>query len=121
VNSKRCSRSKSGALAQLALDHVLLEQLLANPDRDRGRERAISVRRKPDIGLQQPLELEERFLVEHHIVDLFERNCRFSQAIGDRVPRKARVLLLACEPLLLGRRYNAAIDQERGGAIVVEG
>ena len=33
---------------------------------------------------------------------------------------KARIMLLACEPLFLRSRDNIAIDDKSGGAVVVE-
>src|SRR5262249_55039837 len=105
---------------QLAADDVLLEQFLAQPEWDRHCERLIAARRKPHIGLQEPLELEKRLLVEHDVVDVVERAAAFPQAIRNGMRREARVLLLAREALLLRGRHDAAIDEQRGGAVVIE-
>ena len=59
---------------QLAPQQILLKQLLANPDRDRRRERAEAARREGDVGFEQPLELQERLFVEDDIVDVGERD-----------------------------------------------
>ena len=42
------------------------------------------------------------------------------EAIGDRVLGKAGVLLLAREALLLRGGHDAAVDQKRSGAVVIE-
>ena len=60
---------KSQAL-QLTPEEVLLEQLLANPQRHRHREAAIAARRKGEIGLEQALELQKRLFVEDDGVDI---------------------------------------------------
>src|SRR6516165_4454927 len=85
-------------LLQFAADEVLLEQLLA-----------------------QPLELQKWLLVEHDIVNLVEPDRAFREAIADRMHGKASVVLLAREALLLRCRHDAAVDEKRGGAVVVEG
>ena len=71
--------------------------------------------REREIGLEQPLELEERLVVERDMVDLAERDAALRQAIGERVMRETRIVLLAREALLLGggddlrrRRQSAA-------------
>src|SRR6516165_8073913 len=108
-------------LLQFAADEVLLEQLLAKPDRDCHRERAIAFRRECNISLEQPLELQKWLLVEHDIVNLVEPDRAFREAIADRMHGKASVVLLAREALLLRCRHDAAVDEKRGGAVVVEG
>src|SRR5262245_59709779 len=105
---------------QLAADDVLLKQLLAQPERDGQCERLIAARRKPNIGLQEPLELEKRLLVEHYVIDLIELAAFLLEAIRDRMSRKARILLLAGEALLLCCGHNAAVDQERRSTVVIE-
>src|SRR5262245_59348521 len=82
-------------LLQLAADDVLLEQLLAQPERDRHCERLIATWREAHIGLQEPLELEKWLLVEHHVVNLVEPAAFVLQAIRDGMGREARILLLA--------------------------
>ena len=104
-----------------AQQHVLLEQLFPDPDRDRHRERSEAARREAEIGFEQPLEFQERLLVEHDIIDVLERDTGLFEAIANRVDRKARVVLLAREALFLRRRDDLAVDQQRRGAVVIEG
>ena len=44
----------------------------------------------------------------------------FPQAILQRAPREARVVLLAGEALLLGGRHDSSVHHQRGRAVVVE-
>ena len=114
-------QSKSAAsFLQLAADQVFLEQLFAQPQRHRDRKGGKAARRKADIGFQKPLEFQERLFVEHDIVDITEADAGLRKAIGDAVFRKPRVMFLAGEALLLRRRDNARIEQERRGAVVIE-
>src|SRR5215510_13947555 len=107
-------------LLQLAADDVLLKQLLAQPERDGHGERLIAARRKPNVGLQQPLELEKRLLVEHHIVEVIEPAALFLQAIRDGMRGEARILLLAGKALLLRGRHDTAVDEQRSGTVMIE-
>src|SRR5690348_2879501 len=55
---------------QLLVQKPLLEQLLSQPERQRHAEGGIAPGREGEIGLQQPLELEEGLVVEGDVVDL---------------------------------------------------
>src|SRR3984957_3642980 len=59
----------AGEFPELVAQQVLLKQFLAQPERDRHLERAKSARRHRDIGFQQPLEFEERLVIEHDMVE----------------------------------------------------
>ncbi len=99
---------------------TFLEQLLLEPDRHRHAERPEATRREGDIGLEQALKLQERLVVEGHVVDGAQADAGFLQAIGNRGPGKAGIVLLAGEPLLLRRGDDAAIVDQVGGAVVIE-
>ncbi len=101
--------------------HLLLEQLFAEPDRHRLDERSKPARRIGEIGFQQALEFQERLVVEHHMVRLAQRHARFVEAIPQRVRRKACVEFLAREALFLRRRRDLAVLDQRGCAVVIEG
>jgi hypothetical protein len=59
-------------LLQILAQQALLEQLFLEPERDRHLERAEAPRRERNIGLEQPLEFQERLVVEGDVVDLGE-------------------------------------------------
>ena len=65
-------------------------------------------------------ELEKRLVVEDHAIDAGERRTGLPQAEVDGLPRKAGVVFLAGEALLLGGRHNFAIGDQGRRTIVVE-
>src|SRR5580704_1655970 len=75
-------------LVQFPEQHALLEQLFAEPERHRFHERRKSARRECKIGFQQPLELEERLVVKHHVVDIAQPGAGRFQAIVNRLMQK---------------------------------
>ncbi len=100
---------------------AFLEQLFLQQDRNRHRERLEAPRRERDVGFEQALELQERLVVERHLVDgVGRRSCGF-EAIADRVVRKIGIVLAARETLFLRRGHDLAVADERRGAVVVEG
>src|SRR5690349_4305459 len=106
-------------LLQFLPYQTLLKQLFLEPERHRHLERAKALRRKRDIGLQQPLEFQERLVVEGDMIDVGEPDRSGLEAIIDGVVGKRGVMFLAGEALLLRRRNDAAVLDQRGGAVVV--
>ena len=109
-----------GKVFQLTPEQRLLEELLSQPDGHGHGERAEASRGEGEVGLEEALELQERLVVEGDVVDLIEPHTRLGQAVRDGVPGKAGVVLLATEPLLLRRRDDPPVLDQRGRAIVVE-
>ena len=77
-------------------------------------------RRESQIGLQQALELGERFFVENDVIELGRVEARLFQAISDRLCRKSRVVLDSREAFFLRRRDDVAVHDESRSAIVIE-
>src|SRR4051794_18992542 len=100
---------------------ALLEQLVAEPRRHRRLERLEAARHEGEIGLDQPVELAQRLVVEHDVVELAQPDAGLLQAIRDRVGRERGVVLLPREALLLRRRDHAPVDDQRRRAVVIEG
>ena len=73
------------------------------------------LRRKRQISLQQPLKLDEGFLIEHDGAEGRHGDAPLAQTVADRPVRKPRIVLLARKPLFLGRRL------ERGGNVLPRG
>src|SRR5258708_22335312 len=96
-------------------------ELFVDPLRRRLEERGDPDRRESQVGLEQPLEFQQRLFIKNHMVELGCRQPRRVQAVLDRVPRKPGIVLAPREPLLLGRGDNAAVNHERGGGIVIKG
>ena len=134
LERRRKERARRVRLVMLAVENASLvlagqltpqlaieEQLLLDPHRHRLAERRKAARRERQVGLDQPIELEERLVVEGDVVDRIERQPGLCQAIVDGMRGKPRVMLLAAESFLLGGSDDVAIDDERGGRVVVEG
>ena len=81
-----------GERPQLPAQQALLKQLLLDPDRDRHAEGTEAARRERDTGLEQPLELEKRLVVERDPVDLVKDDAGLLQAAGDGVGRIVRIV-----------------------------
>jgi hypothetical protein len=75
-------------LAQFPDKHALLEQLFAEPERHGFDERCKPARRESKVGFQQPLELEERLVVKHDVVDIAQPGAGRFQAIVNRLMQK---------------------------------
>src|SRR5688572_8375913 len=97
------------AIGQAFADLARQVQLLLQPDWHRPNERAKSSRREREIRLQQPLELQQRLVVETDEVELFRLKAGLSQAKVDGVFWETIVVLLTSKTLLLGRRDNVAV------------
>ena len=76
---------------------------------------------KGEIGLQQPVEGQQRLVVEPDVIDLVEGDPSGVETVRRRLGRKARVVLLPGESLLLGSRDDLTIPHQRGRAVVIEG
>ena len=110
-----------GELLQFVAQQVFLEQLFLQPQRNRHLERAKAARRHRDVGFQQPLEFEERLVVEHDMVEAVGGNPCLFEAGGDGVMREGGVVLAPGETLFLRRGNDAAVLDQRRGAVVIEG
>ena len=73
-----------------------------------------------EVALQQPLEFEQRLVVERDGVEVLRLQAPLPQAVGDGVGGEVGVVLLAGEPLLLRRRDDPPVPHEAGGGVVVE-
>jgi len=110
-----------GNAPQLAAEQIFEEQLFAQPDRHRHAERLESARRKSKVGFQQPLEFQERLVVEDDVVDFIERALALPQAVGERIAREPGIVFLAAEALFLRGGHDFAVANERRRAVVVIG
>src|SRR5258706_9677398 len=105
---------------QLRPEKLLLKKLFFQPQRHGCAERAKSVRRTGNVGFEQPLEFEERLVVERDIVDVAKLEAAFRKAVLDRIRGVGAVVLFSRETFFLGRGNNAAVDDESRRAVVVE-
>src|SRR5262249_44769420 len=107
-------------LLEFVAQQDFLEQFFLEPQRHRHAERTEAARRKGEIGLEQPIEFQERFVVEGDVIDLGDADAAGVKAIARGVMGKTRVVLLAGEALLLGGRHDAAVREQAGGAVVIK-
>src|SRR5438067_1141462 len=99
---------------------MLLEQLLFEPEWDCHAKGAKAFGRKGHVGFEQALELEERLIVEHDMIDVAERDLALLQAIGERMMREPGIVSLAAKALLLGGSDDVPIDNKRCCTVVIE-
>ena len=69
---------------------------------------------------EDPLELDERLLVEADEVEIIHEDPALGQAVLDRMARKALVVLLAREALLRRGGDDPAVAHQAGRRIVIE-
>jgi len=96
-------------------------ELLAEPDRHGHHERAQAAGRDAEIGLEDAVELRDGLVVEGDGVEFARVDAGLGEAVLHRVDGKARVVLLAGEPLLLRRGDDVPVRQQCRRAVVVEG
>ncbi len=83
-----------------------MKQLLAQPERHRHRERTQTSRRKSDVGFEQTLKFQERFIVERYKVDVRKDHAFLDEAILHCFRREPGIVFLAREPLILARQRS---------------
>lgn len=111
---------RSRQFTEMPAQAALLKKLVLTPDGHRHPERAKAARHGRQVRFDQPLELQQRLVVEHDVIDVPHSATGFAQAIGDGVCRKRGVVLAPGEPLFLSSRDDASIDHQRRRAVVVE-
>ena len=109
------------ASAQPFSDDVRQAELDLQPYRHRFQELTQAGRRVGEVGFQQPVELEQRFLVECDVIQILWPDARRIKAVLDCRTGETLIVLPAGESLLLHRRDDISIDQQRGRAVMVEG
>src|SRR2546426_607580 len=105
---------------QRPMDVAVGEELFLQPRGPRHAERGEAFGGDPEIGLEDPLELEERLVVKADVRELGRCDSGHLKAVPHRVPWKRRVALLAREALFLRRGDDLAVSEQAGGAVVIE-
>ena len=83
-------------------------------------ERPEAAGRVGQVGLQQPLEFQERLVVEPDVVEVRRLDPRLGETEGDSVGREPGVVLRAGEAFLLRRCFDTAIDEDGRRRVVIE-
>ena len=86
-------------------------QLLTEPHRQELGERLDALRRVRQVRLHEPIELQDRFVIERDVVELVGRDPRALEAVLRRVVRERSVVLLAGETFFLSGSYDLAVAQ----------
>src|SRR6266849_3114960 len=115
---RKCAPASLGKF--MAQDRLQIE-LLLEPKWHRGEERAQSLWREPEVGLEHALELDPGFVVEDDVIDIGEANSRLRQTIRDGMGGKTRIMLAAGKALLLSRGDDFAAVEQRSRAVVIIG
>ena len=95
-------------------------QFLADPERQDLEERAEARRGVGEVRLEDPLELQQGFVVEGDVVEIAGRQSRLGEAVVDRVRREAVVVLLSAEAFLLRSGNDLPVDEQRRRGVVIE-
>src|SRR6266550_5968393 len=107
-------------LTELLRQEAAKKKLFVYPERHRLREGCETAWSEADVCLEQPLELEIRFLVKNDEVDVFDLRSRKLQAEGDSRGGKSRVMPSPAEALFLRRCDDPPVLDQRGGAVMIE-
>ncbi len=107
-----------GREAEPLLQEVADPHLVAEPRDHRLLEQLSGPRERLHAGEQEPLELEERLLEEHDVVERGGGDAPRPEAEVDRVLGKPVVVLLAAEALLFHGGHELPVAQQHGRGVV---
>jgi len=106
-------------VAQRRAEPPVQPELVFDPRGPGERELGESPRRDRQEGLQNPVEFEDRLLVEPHGREVGGADAALAQAVLHGAGRKPGVALLASEPLLGCGGDDFPIHEQRRGAVVI--
>src|SRR5216117_2293101 len=96
-------------------------ELVLEPHRNGLGEAQKSAGSECQVRLDQPVELQERLVVEGKVVELVRGETGLGQTVCDRADGKARIVLAAAESLFLSGGDDGAVDHDGRRAVVIEG
>src|SRR5215472_11570879 len=114
------AKKNRSAIPQRLAQSAANPQFLTQPHLHCLDEHATRTWKSRPIACQDAFKLQQRFFVEDDIVEISRLDAASREAVARRTLRKARVVLLATEPLLLGRRNDDAVAQQARRGIVIE-
>src|SRR5215510_6066647 len=106
---------------KLAAKHILLEQLLADPERHGLTKRREPARRESKVSFEQPLEFKKWLVVKRDAIDLPASYTPFGNTPAYCVCRKTGVMLVTSKTFLLCRSHDNAVAHQGCGAIMIVG
>ena len=108
-------------ISQSIPDLIFHVQLVFDPQRCRFQKRDEPPRCNTDVGLQDPLELEKRLVVEADVVEIRRGDSCGAEAVANRVLWKGGVAFLTCEAFLLGGGHDLTVGHQACRAVVIKG
>ena len=103
-----------------SISHRRDRTVFSGPKRYRHQKTSQTGWRIREIGMQNPIEFQERLFVERHVIELIDVEAAFTKAISHRVLRKTRVVLFACESFFLGRCNDFSFAHQACRAVVIK-
>ena len=110
----------AACLPELGANQVRHPELFLHPKRqgfEEGTEAGGSV---VEVGLEETIEFQQRFVVEANVVELVGFYPCFAQAVACGVERETVVMLDARESLFLRRGHDLTINDQAGGRVVIK-
>jgi len=108
------------SVVQPAIQFVWHPQFLTQPTRHGCAERVQPPRGNRQVCFQQTVELQQRFLMKRHEIQVRRPDAASGEAVLDGVLWETGILFPSGEPFFLGGRADAAILHERRSTIVIE-
>src|SRR6267142_2968034 len=105
---------------ELLPDQLRDPELLPQPHRHRLGEGTEPSWKCRQIGREEPLELQERLVVEPHVVQILRFDLPRLETVLDGLMGEPLIVLLPCEAFLGGRCHQASILNEAGGGVMIE-
>src|SRR5262249_8825255 len=105
---------------QPLIDALASVQLVLQPGGNGFTKAGVAHRGLGHEDFQNTLEFGQRLFVKRDIVKIAGAQPRLSKAVPTRLEWKASVVLLTTESLLLRHGNNLTVNDQRGGAIVIE-
>jgi hypothetical protein len=96
-------------------------QLGLQPERHGHHEALQALRREGEIRFDQAVELLQRLVIKGDVIEVFDLDGTFTQAVVDRVLGELVIVFDASEPLFLCGGGDSAVLDEGGGAVVIKG
>jgi hypothetical protein len=109
------------ALTEASIQLARQEEFLLQPQRQRFAKRTVAGGSIGEISFEQPFELGQGLFVEADVVQVVCLDASLGQTVFDSFSRKTMIVFDPAEALLLGRGDDLAIDDQRGGRVVIEG
>jgi len=107
--------------AESVTNRLICVELVLDPQGAGLQKGSEAARRNAEVGLEYPLELEQRLVIERDCCQVAYSDATLAETVVDGPFGKRIVAFLSSEPFLLRGGDDVAIAQQAGGAVVIEG